>query len=492
MIHDHMHKLLDTRRVLVAIVALGVFALAARGLTDPDVWWHLRTGQLILRNHAVFHTDPFSFTRLGQTWVNHEWLSDIFIFWVYHAAGWGGLIVAFAAITTAIFLLLFLRCPGRLYVGAIATVWAAVASMPLWGVRPQTFSLLLFSLFLVILDKSEERPNLLWWIPSLQLVWVNLHAGYASGIALLVLVLAGQALDAALGFEVWTRTVPRIKKLSLVLVVSLALVPLNPYGVKMYWYPLATLRSSAMQSHIAEWFSPDFHQAQYWPALCMILAGLVAIAWSPQRMKPRDLLLLLTTMYMGLRSVRHLALYLVVAAPLLSELADGWLEARQLRPHRSHSQSPNLGQPLFNAALLVAFAVYTGARVQSVVRSQASTEAAEFPSAAATFLATSHPTGPIFNDYNWGGYLIWRLYPEYRVYIDGRADLYGDSFMESFAATSRLTDHWETPLQLWCVRTVIVPPASALAAALLTRSDWKLIYSDSQAVVLTQTRPPSR
>ena len=86
-----MNHLLDARRVLVAMVALGLFALAARSVTDPDLWWHLRTGQLILRNHAVFHSDPYSFTRLGQPWVNHEWLSDVFLFAVYRVSGWGGL-----------------------------------------------------------------------------------------------------------------------------------------------------------------------------------------------------------------------------------------------------------------------------------------------------------------------------------------------------------------------------------------------------------------
>src|ERR1700680_2866732 len=136
-----MQNWLDARRVLIAVVGLGLFAMAARGATDPDLWWHLRTGQLILENHAVFHADPYSFTRLGQPWVNHEWLSEVLLFGLYRVAGFGGLTVAFAVVISATFLQVFVRSSGRPYLAAVMTIWGAVASSPSWGVRPQMFSL---------------------------------------------------------------------------------------------------------------------------------------------------------------------------------------------------------------------------------------------------------------------------------------------------------------------------------------------------------------
>jgi hypothetical protein len=518
-----MNRWLDARRVLVAMVGLGLFALAARGVTDPDLWWHLRTGQLILGNHAVFHADPYSFTRLGQPWVNHEWLSDVFIFALYRVFGWGGLIVAFSAITAAAFLLVFLRCPGRPAIAAVATIWAGVASIPLWGVRPQTLSLLLISVFLLILDcslkddplqkddsprpddsrnkgaagddLSAKRSNLLWWIPPLMLLWVNLHAAYAAGIGLVGLFLVGHALDYAFGFEPWVRAGPRIRRLASVLGVSLAVIPLNPNGSKMFWYPVATLRSPAMQRHIAEWFSPDFHQPQYWAALAMILASLLAVALSPRRVLPRELLLLFTTMYMGLHSVRHLAIYVLVTAPILGGLADAWAgNSAAFDRHDPPGRSEVAVAPgkmkiriWLNAILLAALLAFALARVHFVVGRQAETEAARFPEAAVAFLSTHRPPGPLFNYYDWGGYLIWKLYPGVPVYIDGRADLYGDAFMDSFAQTYDLTNHWEAPLEAWQIRTVMVPPSAPLATALGSRAGWRQIYSDPQAVILTES-----
>ncbi len=150
---------LETRRVLVLLVALGLFAMSARSVTDPDVWWHLRTGELIIQTHSVPRADPYSFTRFGQPWVNHEWLSDVMIFTLYRWAGWGGLIVAFASIIGAALLLVFLRCPGHPFTAALITALGAVASAATWGVRPQMLSLLLASVLLLILQRFDQHPN---------------------------------------------------------------------------------------------------------------------------------------------------------------------------------------------------------------------------------------------------------------------------------------------------------------------------------------------
>ena len=483
----NVNAFLETRRVLVVILGLGLFAMSVRGVADPDVWWHLRTGQLIVQNHSLVHSDPYSFTRFGQPWVNHEWLSDVLIYSLYGVAGWGGLIVVFGAIIAASLLLVFRRSPGRPYVAAVVIVWGALASAPSWGVRPQMISLLLASISLVILERSDQYPNCLWWTPPLILLWVNLHAGYATGIVLLALFLAGGVLDVAFGFEASSRAAPHLRKLALALGICLAVVPLNPNGARMYWYPLETLRSRAMQSYINEWFSPDFHEAKYFPLLLMLLAIMAALALSPRRMRPRELILLLVTMAAALRSVRHIPIFVLVAAPILSGLAQAWLERRGAAEWLGiRKTSTNSRRVVVNAIVLAAFAIFTAARVRFVVERQAETEAHEFPAAAASFLSRERPPGPLLNHYNWGGYFIWKLYPEYRVYIDGRADLYGDSFMDDFAADYYLTNYWRDRIDRWGIRTLVLPPDAPLVTAVRSNRDWKQIYGDSQAVILTK------
>ena len=483
-----MNELLQTRRVFVFILALGLFVMAARSATDPDLWWHLRTGQLIVQNHRVFHNDPYSFTRFNQPWVDHEWLSQIFIFSLYRAAGFAGLIAGFAAIIAAAFLLVFRRSPGQPYIPGAITVWGAVASIPCWGVRPQILTLLLASIFLLLLERSYQHPKLLWWLPPLTLLWVNLHAGYALGIALLLLFLIGDGLDVAFGYKEPHLSGDRFRRLALVTVTCAAVVPLNPYGMQMYRYPFETLHSRAMLAYIGEWLSPDFHQGRYLPTLFLMLATLVLPALSPRRLRPRELLLLTVTTYAALRSVRHIPIYVLVAAPLLSGMIDACLRAKGKTALFDSPQRP-LSQPklIANAILLAGFLFFTATRLRYVVVHQPETEAREFPAAAVSFLLASRPPSPLLNHYNWGGYFIWKLFPEYQVYIDGRADLYGDSFMDQFDASYSLKGKsWQDPLSEFGIRTVVLPPDAPLSVALRQMPAWQEVFADSQAVVLTK------
>ena len=104
-----MTRLLQTRHVFVGVLALGLFTMAGRGVIDPDVWWHLRTGQLMMQNHALFHTDPYSFTRFGEPWVNHECLSQILLFNLYRVCVFGGLIVVFGIVIDVTSLVVYVR-----------------------------------------------------------------------------------------------------------------------------------------------------------------------------------------------------------------------------------------------------------------------------------------------------------------------------------------------------------------------------------------------
>jgi hypothetical protein len=474
-----MYRYLNPRYVFPAILALGLFALAARPVVDPDLWWHLKTGQLILRNHAVFHADPFSFTRAGAPWLNHEWLSDVLMFGLYRAAGWTGLIVTFAVLTTGTFLLAFHRCAGRSYIAGALIIWVAIASLPLWDVRPQMLSFFLASLLLVLHDSSVRRPATLWWAVPMMLLWANLHAGYALGIALLVLFLIGDALDAAFGASSAASAKRRLPTLALVLAACLAVVPINPSGTKLYWYPFATLRSSSMQKYIAEWSSPNFHQAQYLPLAFLMLSILAALALSPRRLPPGKLLLLGATNFAALVSIRHIAIYALVSAPILSELLAAPLHPTKPRLEGSRAL-------IVNGLIVLAFAAFVVVHVRGVIVHQPATVAERFPERAVTFLAEQRIPGPILNHYDWGGYFIWRLYPEYKVFIDGRADVYGDSLMHDFASTYSLTDDWRGPLNQWHIRAIILPSDAPLITALQMSPEWKRIYSDSQATILTR------
>jgi hypothetical protein len=484
-----VRSLFDPKRMFAGILFLGIFILAARNITDPDFWWHLRTGQYILDTHSVPRADPFSFTRLGHPWIAHEWLSEVLIYSIYRVASWGGLIVVFAAVPSLTFIFLYLRCAGRPYVAGLLVLWAAFVCRPTWGVRPQTMSVLLASLLLWMLERPNLTRRTLMWVVPLTLLWANLHAGYSLGIALLVLFLLGGWLDSIFGFTGWSEVRAETRWLFLTLLLSLAVVVFNPNGWRLYGYPFATLHSTTMQKDIAEWFSPDFHRGEYLPLAAMLVAAVAFPYLSRQRMRPRTMLLVCVSAYAALQSVRLIPIFALIAAPFLTEHAEAFLQSLKWSIGPRKSRSLNASRLARHGAIAIGLIVLASLQLRQIIKRQPAAEAAAFPEAAVSFLHDHHQPGPLFNDYDWGGYLIWHLYPGDRVFIDGRADLYGDQFLDEYAAAYDLTGDWQKPLNRWQIGAVVVPPQSALATALQATGTWKVLFRDRQATILARSDP---
>jgi hypothetical protein len=480
-----------TKRVFVAVVFLGILAMASRSVGDPDVWWHLKTGQLIAQTKAVPRTDPFSFTRTGHPWVAHEWLSELLIYGIFRISGWGGLIVVFALAVSGAFFLVYLRSAPDPYSSGVMALWGAWATAPIWGVRPQVISLLLTSLWLMILERSERNPRLLWWTLPLTVLWVNLHAGFALGLALLLLFLAGEYLEQATSHA--RPNSAHLRALAVTFLFDLLLVPLNPNGAKMYLYPVETLRSKAMQDFIAEWASPNFHHAAYLPFLLLLLAITASLAWSRLRARPRDILLLMASTFAALASIRMIPFFVLIAVPMLSRPVESWARTDQSQPvqPRGGWRGPMPHAGMLNLLILLSLAGFVGFQIHRAVHRQPQVEAQRFPAGAVAYLNAQQqahqPVGPLFNLYDWGGYLIWKLYPQTPVFIDGRADVYGESLMRQFADTYDLKGDWQETLRQWGIRTVVVLPESALGVALRHTPGWEVGYSDSHAVVFERT-----
>jgi hypothetical protein len=351
-----------------------------------------------------------------------------------------------------------------------------------WGVRPQILSLLFLSVWLLILEGSENKSELLLWTLPITVVWVNVHAGFILGPVFLALFIAGEWME--MHFSMASAACARLRWLSLTLLANFVLVPLNPNGAAIFRYPLETLRSSAMQSHITEWASLNFHGIDYRAFLFLVLASFVAFAFSKRRVRPRDLLLLLVSIAAALSSVRMIPLFVLIAAPLVLRAISGWLPVRKT----SATLQP-LRRVVVNAAILLLLLVFTTVHTRQVIQSQPQAEAAVFPVAAVVYLE-QHPSGPIFNYYSWGGYLIFKLYPRVPVFIDGRADVYGEG-LSQYVDTYYLQKSWMQSLVKWKVTTVIVPPECPLASALREMPEWSLSYQDQAAAIFSKSLQPS-
>jgi hypothetical protein len=475
------------RRLFVTLFALALVAMPMRETLDPDMWWHLRTGETIWQNGIPRH-DIFSFTVPHHEWVTHEWLSQLFMWLVYLVGGLPGLIVVFALLTAVSFWLVYRCCAGRPYLAAFVVLLAAIASAIVWGARPQIFNILLAALFVYLVEQVKDEqldPRWLWSLPLVTMVWANLHSGYLLGVVLLATYTVGSGLERALGLgDRRTFSPARLRQMVFVTAGSFLLAAVNPSGLSLWFYPFETLGSPAMQAYIQEWHSPNFHLVYFWPFAALIGLGGISWAFSPQRPTWSDLLLFCGTAAAGLVSARHIPLFAVVATPVICrhlsvalQTVDGgrWTTggeaARPLPPLLVGLNWLLVGLSLLG---LLAWTANTIVENETAV-------AQRYPVAAVDFLEAEGLAGaPGYNSYNWGGYLIWRGLP---VFVDGRADVYGDDFLFYYLQTFEVRTNWRQPLDEFEVAYVIIESRSPLTAVLALDDQWHTIYQDEIAQI---------
>lgn len=242
-----------------------------------------------------------------------------------------------------------------------------------------------------------------------------------------------------------------------------------------------------MAAFIEEWASPDFHKTMYLPLALLLIATFAVLALSTRRSRPGPIFLLLVTTFGALRSVRHIPIFSLIAIPIFAEHLWGLISSRGWDKLLTGPEQPASGfKLLINVVLLLSPVALGVSRVWHFALHQQTYEAIRNPVAAVDFLKTENVPGPLYNNYGWGGYLIYRLYPEYRVYIDGRADVYGDRF---FAETMNIFDglkNWREPLDSYGVRTVLISPDAPMTTVLRREETWKKIYEDKSAVIFTR------
>ena len=475
---------LTFRRVFPVVLLSMVFVLAMRQSVsiDPDLWWHLKVGEQIIDTRSIPHTDDYSFTKQGSEWVAHEWFSEVILAGIYRLSGFVGLVIVFSLVIVIVLWLTYRRCEGKPYAAGIAILLAAAASSPLFGVRPQMLTLLLASIYIGILERFDPKAQSrrLWWLVPLMLLWVNPHAGFALGLALIGLYIVRAVLDGEWHY---------IRPLLIVLLICTVVVPLNPNGFRMFSYPYETLTSPSMAAFIQEWASPDFHKTTYLPLALLLLSTAAAMALSPKRARPGELFLVLITTLGALRSVRHIPIFSLFAAPALAKHLWAIAQSRGWDKLLTGDETrPNAMKLVINIVLLIAPVALGVSRVWHFATHHQNYVSLRNPIAAVEFLRSRRLPGPIYNRYGWGGYLIYHLYPDYRVYIDGRADVYGDAFFSEAMQTYDGVNDWAQSFNRYDIKTVLISPDAPLAN--LLRNDgmnWKLIYEDDQAVIFTRT-----
>ncbi len=480
-----MRQLTIERAAFIIIFAL-LFALATRIPIDTDMWWHIRSGEYTL-TQGMIHADPFSFTMLGQPWINHSWGAQVVMYGLWQIAGNPGLALFTSTLATAGMYMIYRMCAGNVYLRAFALVIGAATAAVFWSPRPQMFSFFLSATVLYLLHLyKREKVDRLWLIPPLMLVWVNLHAGFSIAFIFMGGLIAGEVLANIFnpqGEHVisWAR----LRRLVIVALASAAVLVINPYGLQIYSVPFQTVGIGALQEYIAEWNSPNFHEPMTWPFAALLLLTFGAVGASRRRLDWSDFVLFSGTAVMGLLAGRHIAVFAVAATPVLTYHLEamlqerGWVLETVKRPTRRMVR--------LNAVLVTLLVLGSLAKVALVLDRElvAESQAMFLPVEATEFPKNSSLAGPLFNSYNFGGYLIYHL-PDEPVFVDGRTDLYGDQFLQRQLQTAFGSEGWRETLDEYGIQLVMMEPVSGLTRQLRAEPGWTLEYEDEQAVIFAR------
>jgi hypothetical protein len=483
--------------VIVVYFCILLLALSLQNrVTDADFWWHLRTGQWILEQKRIPLVDPYSFTMQGQPWIAHSWLADVGMYVLYQYVGPFVLPLLRSLLHIAAFALLLKlvwdRWP-RLGGALILILVAFVSSARFWLTRPNSLSLA-FAIGLLYLwrqYKWHDRDRL-WVFPPLMILWANLHSGYIFGFLLLGALFAGEAL-AGLG---WSDPAPLDRKrwlrFGLYILLALPAVLVNPYGFHLLLYPFRyyvggiTLHTN----FVGEWLSPDFHEPSNILFALLLLALIAAMAWRRKGIGPAETVALLLFVGLSLRSVRAAGM----AIPLLAWSTAGVL-GQGISPRASHgrgawpSPSKNTLWVWHGGTLLVLLLLLAGIGYEyaSWGATDGFLQEQAYPHQAVDAIETLPSNDRLFNSYNWGGYLIWRLYPERLVFIDGRADLYGDELFSEYLEVWKVDSTWSQILDRYQIGIVLCERQAPLATLLTESPSWDLVYDDEIASLFRRT-----
>jgi hypothetical protein len=489
----------------VALVAF-VAALCVNPTPESDLFWQLRTGEWIISHHQAPHADMYSWTRVGTPWVAHEWLSFVIFSTAHRVAGFGGLYLYTAVVVAVIFGLQFRAINRQTTSPMLAFILAAGASIacaPFFQPRPQLATYLFSVVTLITLqsardawahDRWDKRQAIsLAVLAPVFILWANLHAGVLVGIVVLAIFTIGEAIG-----DFRDRQVRVGKPFSPILagltVVCFAATLVTPYSYHEYENIIKTVGNSTAMNLVAEWASPDFHQA-YGKQLELLLIVIgYGMFFSRLRKSLPESILLIVLIHEALlanRNVPLLALLgtIIVAPHVRSALVrhigrNGDIDNVHIfgaAPPSSIALVASIAVVFFGVAqassMVRSFGPSTGSPLEKIGRTVV--VYGTYPENACTFIKHEQfPTSMrMYNIYGDGGFLIWRV-PEHPVFIDSRADVYFGSLLEDYHKLNSLRFGWRDILAAHGVDMIVASTSERQVQQFLPAPDWALVYVD--------------
>ncbi len=478
-------RLISFPALLGGLLVAGLFVPLREFDVDPDLWWHIKVGQDILATHHFPTVDTYSFTAHGTPWMAYEWLGDTLFATVHRVGGLRGLmaldLVLGGAILLALYALAALRSRNS-KVGFVVCGVLLPLAFALFNLRPQMLAYVFLVLTLIILERFRQgRSGALWLLPPLFLLWVNTHGTFVVGLfAVGVYIVSGLFEMRSNGVESRRWTAAQRLQLEMAFLASLVALTVTPYGPKLAGFPVDMAFSHpAIAASIEEWQPMSFSMPLGKLFLGLVLGFLLAQVVLRPTWQLADLVLLMAGIVASFLHIRFLLLFVPFGAPFLSILLSRWMPAYE----------PGKDKYALNALLMIVV-------VLAIVRffpSQKELEARvgqHWPVEAVQYLERHPPPRPMFNTYGYGGYLIYWLDGQNKVFIDGRAELYEHAgVLGDYGKIAGLASNALLLLRAYNVQSCLIGRNEPLATLLTASSQWQKVYADDMSVLFVRGQP---
>lgn len=474
------HEETGRRMALLTMLYLFPLLVAMQPIIDPDIWWHLRTGQWIVGHGAVPATDPFSSYGAGKPWIAYSWLFEVLVYGLYQVFGLAGIILYTVTLSLLIAVALHAlirnlvsHFPSEIALTAVGFCAMATLVSP----RPWLFTILFFiiemNLLLTARQSGDTRRLLL--LPPLFALWANIHIQFIYGLFVLGLATVEPIIDKlfarspvaddAKGLLLW--------RLLLVTAACTVATLATPYHLSLYQPLIELITQTGAFQYISELNAPGFRVLPDWFVLAVTLAAVFSLGWH-REVRPFPLLLLAAGTFLAFRARRDVWFVVVAAVTVLAASRSTGAVAERFA-------LTNLRALCIAGGVVIALVL--AGRIPRVSGPELESGLAKkYPTAAAAFIEGHGYTGPLYNHFDWGGYFIWRL-PHLPVSMDGRTNVHGDKRIERSLETWAGKNGWASDPELTAARLVITGVDYALASLLRLDARFELVYEDKVAAV---------
>lgn len=496
-------------------LSVPIFLVAGFGfllkLRLVDFWWHLKAGEIIITNRAIPRTDLFSFTAAGQPFILQNWLVEVIYYGAYKAGGLALLVALNALLLVAALLPIYHLCrqaTNQLKLSVITALLPAVLLLYFGSVRSQVFSFALFSAFYWVLSMyRSRRRDVLWALPLLTIVWVNVHGAFVLGLGLIGLFLVCEmARRLAYGDTRDTLPPAELRKLGLFLVLSAAATLINPETYRIYGYIRAVATNPASQQLVLEWQPPRISEligiVLFFGPFFITLMVLLGASRKPDLI---DLVLVLVFSALGLSAVRNGVWFSLIAAPIIAryfptiDFCPARDTLRRFRVGRAFTDwiGPRSGPPApiryrLNrqiAVLMLTLVVLVSPWVYPHLGNPAFGNTLwekSTPVGAMDYIQQNALEGNIYHPQIYGDYLIWRLWPQQRSFVDGRVHLFDSAVVRDYRMAFN-DSHWDERLAAYDIKYVLLSKDEDENRRMIESArespGWRLIYEDDVSVM---------